>query len=535
MDYETTTLGKLLEKRTEWFGDKTYLLFKDEELSYSKLNEKVNQAASALLRLGVRKGTPVNLHLANCPEFIFSFFAAAKIGAVVTPTNLGLTKGELGYIVNHAEAVLTITQPVFLDLIRSIKPECPHLKKIIVVGGECSEEETISWDDFVGDAATVPDAVEVPAPDDVAVNMYTSGTTALPKGVLLSHQNIISAGHSWMWLVGFTAKDRTMTGFPLFHANALFFSCVGSMVCGGSFLLLEKLSPSNYLKLATKYGATHFNFAGAGMALMLSLPEEPGEAASPVRVIHSAMGTPELIEKWMNRFQIQVVMIYNLTECALATGTPISGPNPVKPGSIGWPAPSLPFPTEVRIVDEKGNDTAPGVIGEIIIRGPALMKGYFNDPGKTAETIRNGWLYTGDGGYRDEEGCYWFSDRLRDTLKPKGENVASVEVEGVIGAHPKVADVGVIGVADPVMGEEIKASIVLIPGETAETFPPGEIIKWCEERLAKFKIPRYYEYRNTPIPRILGGVKISKKDLRKEKEDDPTAGCYDARTGKWRP
>ena len=323
-----------------------------------------------------------------------------------------------------------------------------------------------------------------------------------------------------------------MTGMPLFHANALFFSCVGSIIFGASFVLLEKVT-SKYFQLATKCGVTHFNFAGPGLMMMLALPVEPGEIDSSLRIIHNAGGTPELIEKWMNRFKVEVVMIYNLTECALATGTPISGPHPVKPGSIGWPAPSLPYPTEVRIVDEKGNDTAPGVMGEIIVRGPALMKGYFKDPEKTAETIRNGWLYTGDGGYRDEEGCFWFSDRLRDTLKPKGENVASVEVEGVINAHPKVADVGVIGVQDPVFGEEIKASIVLIPGESRETFPPQELVKWCQERLAKFKIPRFYEYRNTPIPRILAGGKISKKDLRKEKEANPTSGCFDTKSGKW--
>ncbi|MBI5604997.1 MAG: AMP-binding protein [Deltaproteobacteria bacterium] len=532
MDYESTTLGGLLEKRTDQFSDKIYLLFKETGISYRKLNEKVNQAANGLLRLGVKNGTPVNLHLANCPEFLFAFFAAAKIGAIVTPTNLALTKGEVGFIVNHADAVLSITQPAFQDLIRSLKPECRNLEKIVVVGGERSDGESITWDDFVQNTSTTLNVPNLPEPDDVVVNMYTSGTTALPKGVMLTHQNILSAGHSWMWLVGFTPKDRTMTGFPLFHANALFFSCVGSLFCGGSLALLDKFSASNYLKLATYYQVTHFNFAGAAMALMLAQPEDPGDSNNPVRVIHNAMGPTEMIQKWVNRFKIRAVMIYNLTECALATGTPISGPHPIKLGSIGWPAPSLPFSTEVRVVNEKGEDTRPGVVGEIIIRGPALMKGYYKDPEKTAETIKNGWLYTGDGGYRDEDGCLWFHDRIKDTLKPKGENVASVEVEGVIAAHPKVADVGVIGVADPVMGEEIKASLVLVEGETAETVPPVEIIKWCEERLAKFKIPRFYEYRDRPVPRILGGAKISKKDLRKEKED-PRQGCYDARSGKW--
>jgi carnitine-CoA ligase len=532
MDYEATTLGGLLEKRAEQFGDKTYLLFREEEFSYRQINEKINQTANGLLRLGVKKGVPVNLHLANCPEFLFTFFAAAKIGAIVTPTNLVLTKGELSFIVNHSDAVISITQPSFIDLIKSLKPECRKLEKIVVVGGQRSDKESMTWDDFIQDTSTNLNVEEAPGLDEVMVNMYTSGTTALPKGVMITHQNIISAGHSWMWLVGFTPKDRTMTGLPLFHANALFFSCVGSMVFGGSLVLLDKFSPSNYLKLATQCQVTHFNFAGAAMALMLAQPEEPGDSINPVRVIHNAMGTTELIQKWVNRFKVKAVMVYNLTECALATGTPISGPHPIKLGSIGWPAPSLPYPTEVRVVDEKGEDSLPGVVGEIIIRGPALMKGYYKDPEKTAETIKNGWLYTGDGGYRDDDGCLWFHDRIKDMLKPKGENVASVEVEGVINAHPKVVDVGVIGVDDPIMGQEIKACIVLAEGETAESIHPRELIQWCEERLAKFKIPRYYEYRDKPIPRILGGAKISKKDLRKEKED-PISGCYDARKSQW--
>jgi len=533
MSYETITLGKLLEKRTAEYGDKIYLLYAKQEYSYKTMNEKVNQVANALLRAGVKKGMPVNMHLGNCPEFIFTVFAVAKIGAVLTPSNLALTtKREVGYVINHCEAVISITEPLFLDLIKSVKPECANLKKIIVIGGDKADNEITTWDDFIQGASTTLNVKDDLSPDDVVINMYTSGTTAMPKGVMLSHQNIISAGHSWMWMVGFTSKDRTMSGWPLFHANCLFFSCIGSMIFGGSFALLDKLSPNTYLASAREYNATHFNFTSPAMAIMLNQPEDPSDPINPVRIISGPGGPPELVERWVKRYQIESVTLYNLTECALATGTPISGPHPIKYGSIGWAMPSLPYPTEVRVVDEKGNDTPVGVVGEIIVKGPALTRGYFKDPEKTAETIRDGWLYTGDGGYRDEDGCFWFTDRLKDMIKPKGENVASIEVETIIAGHPKVADVGVIGVLDPVFGEEIKASIVLVEGETAETVDPKELVKWCQEHLAKFKVPRFWEYRDTPIPRILGGAKISKKDMRKEKED-PTAGCYDAKAKKW--
>jgi len=535
MNYETTTLGKLFEKRAGQYGDKTYLIFAGKEYSYKTMNEKINQVANALLRAGIKKGMPVNLHLGNCPEFLWTFFAISRIGAILTPSNLAYTKREAGYVINHCDAVMSITHTAFQDLIKSIRPECPNLKQIVVIGGDKSDKEITTWEDFISGASTELDAKikEAPKPDDVFVTMYTSGTTAMPKGAMLRNQNIISAAHAWMWTVGFTPKDRTLTGFPLFHANALFFHCVGPLVFGGSVVLLEKFGVAPVIQAVRDYKVTHTQIFGPIMVAMLADPKNPMFALDSLRVAHVAGASPEVLENWCQKWEIPAVMVYNLTECACAATTPISGPHPVKYGSIGWAAHSLPYPTELRVVDDNGNDTPPGVVGEITIKGPALMKGYFKDPQKTAETVRNGWLYTGDGAYRDEDGCLWFTDRLKDMLKPKGENVASIEVEEVIVSHPKVADVGVIGVMDPVYGQEIKASIVLAEGETAETVNPEELIKWCNEHLAKFKVPRYWEYRDTPIPRLPGIPKILKRDMRAEKADNPTAGCYDAKTKKW--
>jgi len=534
MYYETTTLGKLFEKRAGQYGDKTYLVFAGKEYSYKTMNEKINQVANALLGAGIKKGTPVNMHLGNCPEFVCTFFAIARIGAILTPSNLFYTKREAGYVINHCDAVISITQPEYLDLIKSIKTECPNLKQIVVIGGDKSDKDITTWDDFISGASTELDAKikEAPQPDEVFVTMYTSGTTAMPKGAMLTHQNIITAGHSWMWTAGFTPKDRTLTALPLYHANALFFHCVGPMVFGGSFVLIEKFSLPPIIQALKDHKVTHFQNFGPLMVAMLADPDNPMYAIDSVRVVHCAIGTPDVVTAWSQKWQIPVVVLYNLTECTCATASPISGPRPVKYGSIGWAAHSLPYPTEVRVVDDNGNDTPPGVVGEIIVKGPALMKGYFKDPQKTAETVRNGWLYTGDGAYRDEDGCLWFTDRLKDMLKPKGENVASIEVEEVILSHPKVADVGVIAVQAK-EGEEIKASIVLAEGQTAETVDPEELVKWCQEHLAKFKVPRFWEYRDTPIPRVLAGAKISKKDMRAEKADNPMAGCYDAKTKKW--
>ncbi len=532
MKFESITLGQLLEKRALEFKNQTYLIFNDREISYGELDQTVNRVVNGLVRIGVKKGTHVNLHLQNCPEFLYTVFALAKIGAVLNPTNLNLTGNELGYIIGHADAQISITSTAFKDLIMSCKAVCKNLEKIVVIGETHSNGDTICWDEILENAPadfTPGESVRV---DDTFVIMYTSGTTALPKGVMLSHENIISAGYSWMWAAGFTPKDRTLTGFPLFHANALYFSCIGSMAHGGSFVLLEKLSITGLMDDCRKNKVTHFNFSGPMMGMMLGQSEDPKDCLNPVRVVHCAIGNEELIGSWCQRYQIEAVMAYNLTECPLATTTPISGPNPVKLGSIGWPAPSVPFPTQVRVVDSNGNDAPAGVTGEIIVRSPALMKGYYKDTEKTAETVKDGWLYTGDAGWCDPDGCLWFSDRIKDVIKVKGENVSSLEVEDVIAAHPKVAEVAVIAVGHAAKADqEVLATIVLAEGESAQTVPPEQIIELCNKNLAKFKVPRYYDYRDKPIPRIIGG-KVSKKDIRKERQD-LTRGCYDLRKEKW--
>lgn len=534
MKLDVSTLGALLECRAATSAEKSYLLFEDRQWSYGQLNQEVDRLASGLAEVGVGKGTHVNVHCSNRPEYVQLFFALAKLGAVMVPTNPALGPNELGYILNHSDATFSVIEPSFLEVYEKVIPACPSLHTLIVIAPDAPHPRpgirALAWEEVAKCDGRAPEvALEG---SDPALIMYTSGTTALPKGAMISHQNVLSAGHAWMWLAGFTAKDRTMTGFPLFHANALFFSCVGSMVFGGSFVLLPAFSLSRYLSLARQYGVTHFNFVGSAMAMMLQQPPDANDKQHQVRVVHDAMGSPELIAEWSRRFEIDVVMIYNLTECALATGTPISGPHPVKFGSIGWPAPSLPFPTEVRVVDEQGTDAAPGAIGEILVRGPGLMLGYYKDPQKTAEAIRDGWLHTGDAGYRHDDGCFWYADRIKDMVKPKGENVASAEVEAIIAAHPKVAEVGIIGVMDTLTGEEIKASIRLKAGEDADTVPAEEIIAWCQVRLASFKVPRFIEYRTTPLPRGIGGAKILKRELRKEKEN-PIDGCYDRRKGLW--
>lgn len=534
MNYRPLTLGEVLEEKVKEYADKIYLLFKDEEISYGSFDQTVNQLARGLLQLDIKKGTNVAIHLPNCPQFLQATFALARIGAPIVPTNLALTSNELTYILDHADTEMVITTSSFVDLFKSIKPDCHNLKKIAVIDAGQPPEGIIAWGQLLQKQFSHLD-IKIGAkvePTDLAALLYTSGTTSLPKGVMLTHQHLIEAARSWMWSCGFTAKDRTLTPLPLFHANALIYSAIGSMIFGGSIAVLERFIASEYFDQVKRYGATHINFVGTLMSMLMSLPESPEDPLNPVRVASSAMGSPELNKDFEKRYQIKVLMNYSLTESTIGLSTPISGPKPVKLGSLGWPTPSLPQQGEVRVVDESGNDVPSGSNGEIILRNPAVMLGYYKQPDKTGEVLKDGWLYSGDVARVDEDGCFWFVDRKKDVIKWKGENISSQEVESVIGNHPRVQAAAVIGVPDPVAIEEVKAYIILREGENEESVPPQEIIDWCKQRMASFKIPRFFEYRQSDFPRAMGGAKILKRELKAEK-DDLTLGCYDRKEGRW--
>ncbi len=524
------TLGTLLEERAERYPQKTYLLFQEQEYSYGEFNKIVNCVANGFRGLGIKKGTHVGIHLPNCTQFLFATFALAKIGAPIVPTNLALKPNELSYILNHADAEMVVTNHASLGVMQSIQDQCDKLKTIVIVDSSEPLTGAIGWNQLLLDDGL--NSTDAPQGDNVVALMYTSGTTALPKGVMLSHSNLLAGGRSWMWSAGFTEKDRTLTALPLFHANALIYSVIGSMIFGGSIAVLERFNPAEYWEQTRRYKATHMNFAGMLMSVVMDRPQEPDDAKNPIRVASSAMGSPELNSEFERRYQIKVIMNYSLTESTIALTTPISGPKPVKLGSIGWPMPSVPGSCEVRLIDEKGTDVPVGSIGEIILKSPAIMKGYYKQPDQTAEVLKDGWLYTGDLAYMDEDGCFWFSDRKKDVIKWKGENVSSQEVEFIISNHPKVKASAVIGVPDPLAMEEVKAYILLNDGENQDTAGPQEIIDWCRSRMATFKIPRYFEYREGDFPRAIGGAKILKRELKAEKED-LTQGCYDRKQGVW--
>jgi len=516
---EINSIGELVRIQAERYGSKTYLYFKDQEISYGDMDVFSSRVANGLRSLGIRKNDRVCLMLPNCPEFLYSWFGINKIGAIMVPVNTAFKAGELRYLLNHSQAKAIIASTEYLAVIEAVKNDCCHLENVISIDGQPSKG-VIFLGDLVKDSAIILEkSVEVNR-DDVASIIYTSGTTGMPKGVMLTHQSYILSGEGFVFCrVGASTDDRFLTPLPLFHTNAEAYSVIGSLVLGSSLALIEKFSASRFWDQVRKYNATVVSCIGTMIRLLYLQPEKSNDADHPARILIGGPTTKDLFYAFEKRFGVKIIEGYSLTECPLGCTNPVNGVR--KPQSMGLPWHHPHYPTEVKIVDEQGNELPARVTGEIIVKSPAMMKGYFRDPEKTVETIRNGWVYTGDYGYRDEDGYFWFVDRKKDMIRRRGENISATEVESIIHQHPKIAEAAVIPVKDQISDEEVMACLVVKPGEVLD---PAEFIEWCIQNMAKFKVPRYVkfysEFPKTPTYKVQKHVLKADKNL--------LAGCYDS-------
>jgi len=361
--------------------------------------------------------------------------------------------------------------------------------------------------------------------EDPAVCIYTSGTTDRPKGVLNSHRGWVLTGEAYAYTVGITPEDRVMTPNPLFHANAQVYSTMGSLAAGASLILLKRFSSSRILEQARHYNATKMVLVQAVTPWVWNRPRREDDGDNPVKTMVAGNVPIEIYHDFEKRFQLKIQTIYALTEAVFAIMGPREGTQLRKPGGVGVPMehPDPSIRNEVKIVDDTGAEVPCGQQGEIIIRNPATMIGYFKDPERTAETKRDGWIHTGDIGYQDEDGYFFFVGRKKEVIRRRGELISPVEIESVINSHPSVQESAVISVPSSLGSgeEEVKAYVRLKLGETVT---PQDIISWCSGKLAEFKIPRFLEFRDD-FPRSAKG-RIQKNLLKTEKRN-LTKGCYD--------
>ncbi len=496
-------LGGLLEQRAAAGGDTIYLYWQDEEVSYAAFDRRVNQVASGLRGLGVDPGQKVALLLRNCPEFLYTFFACAKLGAVTVPVNPQLKGDEIHYILDNSESIALIAGPEFAPMIEDLAPSCAQLRAVCYTGADAPAGRPM----FAGfwEQPDTPPAEQI-APDAIVRIIYTSGTTGRPKGVLLSHGNYLHNTWSCVTAGQMSAADRMVCILPLFHVNAQVVSMLSALYAGAALILLEGFSPREFLPALARYRATMFSAVPTIYAILNGLPNASQYALSALRAcICGAAPMPvEVFTAFEQTYKAFVLEGYGMSEgtCA-STLNPLDG-RARKVGSIGVPMPGQ----EVRIVDDSGHKLPYGQIGEIVIRGPNVMQGYYRDPVATAATLRDGWLHTGDLGVCDADGYLSIVGRKKEMIIRGGENIYPKEVEEVLYRHSAIQEAAVVGLPDPDWGEEVVACLVLRAGQVLGA---TDVIAYCHQHLADYKCPRVVRFLSE-LPKTATG-KIQKGKL----------------------
>ena len=497
----------VLERNVEGFPNKEAIVFGERRFTYKELQARVDALAKGLQKLGIKRGDVVAILLYNCSEYIEITFAVNKLGGIWLPSNYRLAGPELAYILNHSEAKMLISEAEFDPTIREIKKDIPGVKEFVCLGKEVPQ----GWEsyDLLVDGnlgSIVPHAfVDL---DDVQRLMYTSGTTAHPKGVMITYGNLYWKNIAHILMFDIKPEDKTLVVGPLYHVGGMDLPGTGTIYAGGSLVILRRFDPIPVLETIQRERITNTWFGPAMVNILFQEPTFNQYDVSSIRFIIDGgekMPLPlinKIVEKFPNAWFADA---YGLTE-TVSGDTFLSRDKMVeKIGSVGKPVTQL----RVRIVDDEGKDVPPGQLGEIVLRGPKVFKGYLKNPEATAEAIKNGWFHTGDIGKLDEEGYLYIEDRKKDIIITGGENIASLEVEKVIYELPQVLETAVVGIPHPKWLEVPKAYVVVKKGETITV---EEIIAHCSKKLAKFKVPKEVEFIDV-LPRNPSG-KVLKRELR---------------------
>lgn len=503
---EDMSWAELLEERASQVPYKKFLLYKDEEFTYSKMDENANRIANFLLQLGGNKAKGIGIFMRNSPRFLDIFFGAQKIGMYTVPINAALKGDGLKFIINHGDIEYLAVDAELLDSFNKVSKETDKLKKIIV---DDIEEEakgyTIPKDMIKLSEAYGPDVSSTNPgigydKEDICLIMYTSGTTGLPKGVVYRYKSTNVKKLSL--LAGIAVKKDAIyfTPLPLSHGNAMFLTVTPAMAVRATVALSRKFSASRFWDEVRHYNATVFNGLGSMIPILMKQPKKPTDNQNRVHHILSAACPAEMWEAFEKRFGVKIYEGYAAVD---GGGKAIINYATGPVGSIGKPPSGM---GNLRLVDENGNDVPVGVPGELIFEvGEAKSSvEYYKNEKAMNEKVRDGWLYTGDLIKKDEEGYFYFVGRNIESMRRGGENVSAYEVEHVIMDHPAVEDVAVYAVPSELAEDEIMASIKVVEGHTLK---PEELIGFLQDKLARFAIPRYVrivdEFPMTSTHRII--------------------------------
>jgi long-chain acyl-CoA synthetase len=482
-------VARLLERSALHFPARIALVAGDRSWTYEAFDDEASALAAGFAALDLRAGDRIGLHLPNRPEFVFAYYAAQKLGLVPLSLNVTYKADEIEYILADASASAVVTTH---DLAASLpgRARMPSVRHVIDAG------------DLSRMRGAPLRAVERDR-DETAAILYTSATTGRPKGVMLTHANIVSNTYATVHHLKMTPEDRGLCALPMFHCFGQNFILNALVTAGALLVLHERFVPGEFIAALSRHRITLLY--GVPTMYILFLALDKSVDLSSVRLCFSAAATLPLdVERrWHEMYNHWIHQGYGLTECS-----PFASYNhdvAFRPGSVGTPIENV----EMAIVDAEGHEAADGELGEIIIKGPNVMKGYFGNPAATAEAIREGWLHSGDIGYRDRDGYYFLVDRVKDMINVSGFKVFPREVEEVLFRHAAVKEAAVLGTPDPVRGEAVKAFVVLHAGARANA---DELREVCRASIAAYKVPETIEFIDA-LPKNPTG-KILKKDLR---------------------
>ncbi|MGZ8197117.1 MAG: AMP-binding protein [Burkholderiales bacterium] len=511
------TLKGAFESRAGCNGERPFMLFEERTWSWDAAHGAMEKIASLLVERGVTKGDRVAVMGRNSDGHVLMLFALARIGAIMVPVNPEFGVPEARYVLHHAQVSGVVASSETLAVAREacegLSPAPWFLTLDRAADGVASLLEA-------AERTLCSELPQRPTGDDTCLIVYTSGTTGFPKGAMHSQRSFVTGGEAFVQRVYLQDDDRVMIVLPLFHINALFYSVAGTLAAGCSMAIVPRFSASTFWQTAVQYGATEVNIIEAIGTILMNRPRSEFRSDHTLRAIYGVRHSMEAT--FRDEFKVKhLIGGYGMTEIPGVTCNPVDGLR--KPGSMGpvgrHPDPGRPW-AQCRVVDEAGHDVGVNVEGELLVKTPIIMQGYFRDPEQTREAFADEWFRTGDIVRRDEDGYFFFVSRKKDIIRRRGENIAGAELDRVVGAHPAVHEAAAVPVPAELGEDEILIAVVLKPGERANA---QDIAQWCRDRLAAQKVPRYVlfvdELPHTPTHKVAKAVLKGDKTLKERAVD----------------
>ncbi len=494
------TVVRLLERRAAEDPDGTFFSWAEDTTTFGEFHAAVHRMAGRLHAEGITAGTHVAVLMDTSPDYLTLWFALAEVGAVEIPINTAYLGDVLRHQLCSSTATACVADADYAERIVQVAPSVPRLERLYVRGPVSSLIAPTAHDFAVlltGDAAPPP-GVEVGHADTAGI-IFTSGTTGPSKGVLLSHHYLAAYGTMYADINGLRSDDVLLNFLPFFHVGAKFLT-IATLVCGGRMRLLPRLSISTFLDEVAQHGVTNFVAVGGVCNMLLSQPPHPRDVQSSIRTIYAVPDPADIHEEMERRFGCRMTTVYGSTEVGLPIFRGVG--DDYRPGSCGRQSPYY----EVRVVDESDNELPAGEAGELVIRPrrPFLVgSGYIGMPERTVEAWRNLWLHSGDRGRMDADGWFYFEDRATDSLRRRGENISSFEVETLVTGHPAVSEAIAVAAASDVGEDDVWVLVTLRDGMSVE---PEELLRYCAEKMPYFMVPRYLDivqdFPRTPTAKV---------------------------------